>query len=88
MCHEGPAAPEDPTGAGPRGVRPKVLVQSLERGIAVLTAFGPDHPTMNLTEVAKHCGLPRPRRAASCTPLSTSAMSHAPDGSTSSRHGS
>jgi len=59
MRHEGSAALEDPTGAGLRGVRPKDLVQSLERGIAVLTAFGPDHPTMNLTEVAKHCGLPR-----------------------------
>lgn len=59
MRHEGSAVSEDPTGAGPRGVRPKDLVQSLERGIAVLTAFDADHPTMNLTEVAKRCGLPR-----------------------------
>lgn len=59
MRHEGSAVSEDPTGAGLHGVRPKDLVQSLERGIAVLTAFGADHPTMNLTEVARRCGLPR-----------------------------
>ena len=59
MRHEGSAVSEDPTGAGLRGARPKDLVQSLERGIAVLTAFDADHPTMNLTEVARSCGLPR-----------------------------
>jgi IclR family pca regulon transcriptional regulator len=59
MRHEGSAVSEDPTGAGLRGARPKDLVQSLERGIAVLTAFDANHPTMNLTEVAKRCGLPR-----------------------------
>jgi IclR family pca regulon transcriptional regulator len=59
MRHEDSGVSEDPTGAGLRGARPKDLVQSLERGIAVLTAFGADHPTMNLTEVARRCGLPR-----------------------------
>lgn len=59
MRHEGSAVPEDPTGAGLRAARPKDLVQSLERGIAVLTAFDADRPTMNLTEVARRCGLPR-----------------------------
>ncbi len=59
MRHEGTAAPEVSSGSQPRADRPKDLVQSLERGIAVLTAFDASHPTMNLTEVAKRCGLPR-----------------------------
>jgi IclR family transcriptional regulator, pca regulon regulatory protein len=59
MRHEGSAVPDVTPGAGLRPARPKDLVQSLERGIAVLTAFDAGHPTMNLTEVAKRCGLPR-----------------------------
>jgi IclR family pca regulon transcriptional regulator len=59
MRHDGSADSEDLSGAGVRAARPKDLVQSLERGITVLTAFDADHPTMNLTEVAKRCGLPR-----------------------------
>ncbi|MGO4856870.1 IclR family transcriptional regulator domain-containing protein [Arthrobacter sp. 2MCAF14] len=59
MRHEGTATPEAPPGSQPRADRPMDLVQSLERGIAVLTAFDASHPTMNLTEVAKRCGLPR-----------------------------
>ncbi|WP_072689952.1 IclR family transcriptional regulator domain-containing protein [Rhodococcus marinonascens] len=39
--------------------RPNDIVQSLERGIAVLTAFDADHRTMTLTEVARRCQLPR-----------------------------
>jgi IclR family pca regulon transcriptional regulator len=59
MRHEGSADSEDLPGGGLRAARPKDLVQSLERGITVLTAFDADHPTMSLTEVAKRCGLPR-----------------------------
>jgi IclR family pca regulon transcriptional regulator len=59
MRHEGSAAPRDTSGDRLRADRPKDLVQSLERGIAVLTAFDAGHPTMNLTEVAMRCGLPR-----------------------------
>ncbi|MFH5878779.1 IclR family transcriptional regulator C-terminal domain-containing protein [Arthrobacter sp. NA-172] len=59
MRHEGSAASKDTSGDRLRADRPKDLVQSLERGIAVLTAFDAGHPTMNLTEVAKRCGLPR-----------------------------
>ena len=59
MRSEGTAASEEPSGTGLRAARPKDLVQSLERGISVMTAFDANHPTMNLTEVARHCGLPR-----------------------------
>jgi IclR family pca regulon transcriptional regulator len=59
MRNEGTAASEESTGAGLRAARPKDLVQSLERGIAVMTAFDANHPTLNLTEVARRCGLPR-----------------------------
>ncbi len=34
-------------------------VQSLERGLAVITAFDRDHPAMTLTEVAQRTGLSR-----------------------------
>nr|WP_176705526.1 IclR family transcriptional regulator C-terminal domain-containing protein [Arthrobacter sp.]AXV46643.1 transcriptional regulator, IclR family [Arthrobacter sp.] len=39
--------------------RPKDAVQSLERGLAVLTAFDEDHKVMNLSEVSDRCDLPR-----------------------------
>jgi IclR family pca regulon transcriptional regulator len=42
-----------------RAARPKDLVQSLERGLAVITAFDSEHRSMNLTEIAQRCGLPR-----------------------------
>jgi IclR family transcriptional regulator, pca regulon regulatory protein len=35
------------------------FVQSLERGLAVIRAFGPDHPRLTLSEVARLTGLPR-----------------------------
>ncbi|RVW02201.1 IclR family transcriptional regulator domain-containing protein [Rhodococcus xishaensis] len=41
------------------GARPKDVVQSLERGIIVLTAFDAEHPSLTLTEAASRCGLPR-----------------------------
>ena len=34
-------------------------MQSLERGLRVLTAFSAEEPRLTLTEVAQHCGLPR-----------------------------
>lgn len=33
--------------------------QSLERGLAVLAAFGPDRPTLGISELARHLGLTR-----------------------------
>lgn len=42
-----------------RATRPKDLVQSLERGITILTAFDDEHPVMNLTDIARRCGIPR-----------------------------
>lgn len=35
------------------------FVQSLERGLAVVRAFGPDHPALTLSEVARITGLTR-----------------------------
>jgi IclR family transcriptional regulator, pca regulon regulatory protein len=35
------------------------FAQSLERGLAVIRAFGPDHPRLTLSEVARHTGLTR-----------------------------
>jgi IclR family pca regulon transcriptional regulator len=35
------------------------FVQSLERGLAVIKAFGPDHPHLTLSEVARLTGLTR-----------------------------
>jgi len=38
---------------------PSEYVQSLERGLAVITAFGPDAPVLTLSEIATRTGLPR-----------------------------
>jgi IclR family pca regulon transcriptional regulator len=54
-----PGRPELPAGAAYGDSRPKDFIQSLERGIAVLTAFDADSPRMNLTDVARRCALPR-----------------------------
>lgn len=35
------------------------FVQSLERGLAVIQAFGPEHPAMTLSEVARQTGMTR-----------------------------
>lgn len=45
-------APDNPA-------RSRDFVQSLERGLAVILAFGPDRPELTLTEVAKTSGLTR-----------------------------
>ena len=34
-------------------------VRALERGLAVLRAFSPDHPSLTLAEVARRTGLTR-----------------------------
>jgi IclR family pca regulon transcriptional regulator len=49
------AAPESGEGEAPR----KAFVQSLERGLSVLTAFDADHPTLTLSDVARLTGLDR-----------------------------
>jgi beta-ketoadipate pathway transcriptional regulators, PcaR/PcaU/PobR family len=41
-----------------QGRRPE-FVQSLERGLSVITAFGPDHPSLSLSEIAELTGLTR-----------------------------
>ncbi len=49
--------------AGPaeaaRKARGTDFAQSLERGLAVIRAFGPDRPRLTLSEVARHTGLTR-----------------------------
>ena len=43
------------------------FVQSLERGLAVIKAFGPEEPELTLSEVAQRArSSPAPRRGASC----------------------
>ncbi|MGH9108173.1 MAG: IclR family transcriptional regulator domain-containing protein, partial [Acidimicrobiales bacterium] len=46
-------------GKGPPGARRADFVQSLERGLAVIRAFGPERPRLTLTEVAQVTGLTR-----------------------------
>lgn len=47
----------EPTGEGPR--RHSDYIQSLERGLAVLRAFGPERTGLTLSEVARITGLTR-----------------------------
>ncbi|GAB3166819.1 IclR family transcriptional regulator C-terminal domain-containing protein [Myceligenerans halotolerans] len=47
------------TAAEDGGSRPGEFVQSLERGLAVIRAFGAAHPAMTLSEVARETGLSR-----------------------------
>jgi IclR family transcriptional regulator, pca regulon regulatory protein len=44
---------------GARRERSTDFAQSLERGLAVIRAFGPDRPRLTLSEVARHTGLTR-----------------------------
>lgn len=48
-----------PAGTGGRPARNTDFVQSLERGLAVIGAFGPDRASLTLTEVAEITGLNR-----------------------------
>jgi len=43
----------------PGGRRSSEFVQSLDRGLAVIRAFGPDHDRLTLSEVARETGLTR-----------------------------
>ena len=61
-----PVIPDDLTdnGSGSGGVTPAVardsdFVQSLDRGLAVIRAFGPDRERLSLSEVARATGLTR-----------------------------
>ena len=44
---------------GPKRRRSNDFVQSLERGLAVIRAFGPDRTRLTLSEVAREAGLTR-----------------------------
>lgn len=48
----------EPAAAGQRQ-RSADFAQSLERGLAVIRAFGPDHPRLTLSDVARRTGLTR-----------------------------
>jgi IclR family pca regulon transcriptional regulator len=57
-----PAAPDDPTLADDEGRssgRPREFIQSLERGLAIIRAFGPKAPEQSVGELAAHTGLTR-----------------------------
>src|ERR1700735_1166678 len=57
----GPAPESDAEVAPPSGLIPRNsdFVQSLDRGLAVIRAFGPDRERLSLSEVAKATGLTR-----------------------------
>jgi len=59
MRQESSAEPAKLVISESRGARPRDVVQSLERGVAILTVFDEEHHTMNLTDIAQRCGLPR-----------------------------
>ncbi len=55
-----PKAAEEVVAESPEGEAPrKAFVQSLERGLSVLTAFDAEHPTLTLSDVARLTGLDR-----------------------------
>src|SRR5215467_14516414 len=55
--HDEPGRHDDGGGEGRR--RSNDFVQSLERGLAVIRAFGPDRTRLTLSEVAREAGLTR-----------------------------
>ncbi len=58
--HRGTRAPENAHGKAAPGPRDsKEFMASLAKGLAVLSAFGPSRPAMNLTEAASAAGLSR-----------------------------
>jgi IclR family transcriptional regulator, pca regulon regulatory protein len=54
-----PAAPATPDAPAAGPVRSSDFVQSLDRGLAVIRAFGPDRERLSLSEVARATGLTR-----------------------------
>jgi IclR family transcriptional regulator, pca regulon regulatory protein len=60
MLRQLPEAPLHGAGAGDgRAARSSDFVQSLDRGLAVIRAFGPDRERLSLSDVAKATGLTR-----------------------------
>ena len=61
--------PEKRAAPGPEATTPRKsseFVQSLDRGLAVIRAFGPEHDRLTLSEVARETGLTaRPRDGSS-----------------------
>jgi IclR family transcriptional regulator, pca regulon regulatory protein len=55
----GTAADTDDAAADAQKQRNTDFAQSLERGLAVIRAFGPDRPRLTLSDVARHTGLTR-----------------------------
>jgi IclR family transcriptional regulator, pca regulon regulatory protein len=55
-----PARSASPPAAGTRPVvRPSDVIQSVERGLNILTAFDEGHAAMNLAQISEKCRLPR-----------------------------
>lgn len=52
------SAPAPATAAHTRA-RPSDVIQSVERGLSILTAFDENHRTMNLAQISEQCQLPR-----------------------------
>ncbi|AUI53765.1 transcriptional regulator, IclR family [Arthrobacter crystallopoietes] len=56
-------APRRPAAASAYAVRPIArptdAIQSVERGLCILTAFDETHPAMNLAQISERCRLPR-----------------------------
>ncbi|MDQ0867044.1 IclR family transcriptional regulator domain-containing protein [Arthrobacter globiformis] len=48
-----------PADANRPKMRPSDVIQSVERGLSILTAFDEGHPAMNLAQISERCGLPR-----------------------------
>jgi IclR family pca regulon transcriptional regulator len=56
---EGGATASEPAASEPAQARDSDFVQSLDRGLAVIRAFGPDRERLSLSEVARATGLTR-----------------------------
>jgi len=54
-----PGGGEAPGGNGDGHERPREFVQSVERGLAIIRAFGPDAPVQTVSDIAARTGLTR-----------------------------
>lgn len=54
----GRSVPAPAHATGPKA-RPSDVIQSVERGLCILTAFDEAHPAMNLAQISERCRLPR-----------------------------
>ena len=59
IANDPPERNRDEPGAEPAATRNSDFVQSLDRGLAVIRAFGPDRERLSLSEVARVTGLTR-----------------------------